>query len=117
MLLLLAVHLIAADPPPSNQEVRKAYGSKVYERTDSFLIWTHTAAVFTVKEIRGWNIHFKHVTDERLGWLIRKKYRATAEKAGECQGYSIIQVIPVGPSPHYVKPGVQVEAAGRVPCK
>lgn len=51
--------LIAQDRSPNTGEVAKAFDSKVSEHGFQILFWEKRFAIFTVHDIRGWEIRFK----------------------------------------------------------
>ncbi|MCC6587347.1 MAG: hypothetical protein IT168_11695 [Bryobacterales bacterium] len=117
ILLAFALPALAQNPPPTTDEVEKAYESKVSEHGSQILFWEKRFAVFTVRDIRGWNIRFKHLKTESSPGVLKLRYRALAERAGACHEYGVVQVLPTGPPPRYVKRDVQVDDLGRASCK
>jgi len=114
---LVATTLLAQDRPPTTEEITKAYESKVSEQVHRILFWEKRFAIFTVRDVRGWDIRFKHLTHESVGPVVKQRYQAVAKKASGCHEYGVTHVTPIGPLPHHVKRHIQVDDLGQVACK
>ncbi|MDX2153629.1 MAG: hypothetical protein SFV54_23000 [Bryobacteraceae bacterium] len=115
--MLVASVAAGQSGPPSTTEVAKAFESKVFEHGSRILYWEKRFAVFTIRDIREWDIRFRHLKNEKTASLLKQRYSAIAQKAGVCKAYSVVQVVPFGPPPQHVKRDTQVHDLGVVACK
>ena len=100
---------------PTRQEIARAYRSKAGEGSLFFpgVRWEHRR----VREIRGWSLHFKRVSERRGIALITYEYRVVARKNGSCAGYRITDTMIDPPYSVQVKPSLVVEPSGVAACR
>ena len=105
-------------PPdePTRREIEGAYQSKSGEG-GTFIPGVRWER-WRIKEIRGWSLHFKHVSEKRGVGILTRRYRAVAKKNGSCAEYQITDTIPF-PEPVNVqiKPILVVEPGGVTACR
>jgi hypothetical protein len=99
---------------PTPQEIEQAYQSK-WAAGGLFFIGDRWETR-RIKEIRGWKLHFKRLTDLGDEYVLILDYQVIAQKSGVCAGYEITDRIPLKPMPG-VKESVVVEPTPPNPCQ
>jgi hypothetical protein len=82
---------------PTKQEIEQAYQSK--SGTFATFIPRHEWERWRIKEIRGWKLHFKRLSDKRSLYVATYRYQAVAKKNGSCREYRITDTVPLVPVP------------------
>jgi len=112
-----AVPALAQAPPnePTKQEIAQAYRSKSGEGGTFIpgLRWER----WRIKEIRGWKLHFKRISEKRSPGVITLKYQAVAKKNGSCAEYGITDTIVLPPPNPQMPPILVVEPNGVKACR
>jgi hypothetical protein len=117
LLLLLGACAAPGQAPagePKPYEIEHAFRSKI--ASGGLLVrWE----MYRIKEVRGWSLKFKRVHEEKSAVLIRRRYQATAKKAGTCAGYTVVESIPLhpAPGPQVLRHTVTVEPSGVRSCR
>ena len=93
---------------PTRQEIAEAY-----KNTAVIVGWEK----WRIKEIRGWSLHFKRVSEKRGLGLLTRQYWAVAKRNGSCVEYQITDTIPVQPNNVQIKPILVVEPSGVRACR
>ena len=100
---------------PTQQEIAEAYRSKA--GPSIMPIPGVLLERWRIKEIRGWSLKFKHVSDSRLLGALTVQYQAVAKKNGSCAAYLITERLPLPPVNVQIKPTLVVEPTGVTPCR
>ena len=111
-MVLFAVTASAQTSPPSVNAIESAFRSRGAEGGSRFVLWPARKSSFTVRDVAGWKVHFRQSKTDSNALMFRFEYSATAEKAGNCHEYRIVQVLPSGPPPPHIKADVTVEYVG-----
>ena len=100
---------------PTKQEIAFAYRSK----TGQYLMPIPGVRLesWRIKEIRGWSLKFKHLSDSRLLGAMTIQYRAVARKNGSCAAYLFTERMPLPPVNVQIKPMLVVELGGVAACR
>jgi hypothetical protein len=98
---------------PTKEEIEQAYRSK----SGGTLIPRHEWEHWRIKEIRGWKLHFKRISEKRLPGVITLKYEAIAKKNSSCADYEITDTMPLTPANPQVKPILVVDSNGVRACR
>ena len=93
---------------PTRQEIAEAYKTKAV-----IVGW----GKWRIKEIRGWSLRFKRVSEKRGLGILTGQYRAVAKRNGSCAEYQITYTIPVQPNNVQIKPILVVEPSGVRACR
>lgn len=105
-------------PPdePTRREIEGAYRSK--SGGGGTFIPGVRRERWRIKEIRGWSLHLKRVSEKRGVGILTRRYRAVAKKNGSCAAYRITDTIPF-PEPVNVqiKPILVVEPGDVTACR
>jgi hypothetical protein len=70
-----------------------------------------------IKEIRGWSLHFKRVSEQRDVGILTRRYRALAKKNGSSAEYQITETMPLPPANVQMKPILVVEPSDVTTCQ
>ena len=111
LLAAISATLSFAQPPqnePTKQEIAEAYRDRVI-----VLRWEKRR----IKEIRGWSLHFKRVSEKRGVGILTRQYEAVAKKNGSCAEYQITDTMPVQPNNVQLKPILVVDPGGVKACR
>jgi hypothetical protein len=100
---------------PTRREIEGAYRSKSGEG-GTFIPGVRWER-WRIKEIRGWSLHFKRVSEKRGVGILTLQYRAVAKKNGTCVGYQITDTMPFPPVNVQIKPILVVEPSGLTACR
>ncbi|MGE5647556.1 MAG: hypothetical protein ACM336_17400 [Acidobacteriota bacterium] len=100
---------------PTKQEIEKAYRSK--SGGLGMPIPGLRSESWRIKEIRGWKLRFKRLSQERPPGVIIVKYKATAQKNDSCAEYHITDTIPVPPANPQIEPMLVVDPGGVMACR
>jgi len=100
---------------PTKEEIADAYKSKAGEGGTAIpgLHWERRR----IKEIRGWSLHFKRVSEQRDVGILTRQYRAVAKKNGSCAEYQITDTMPLPPANVQMKPILVVKPSGVTTCQ
>ena len=93
---------------PTRQEIAEAYRNKAV-----IVGWEK----WRIKEIRGWSLHFKRVSEKRGACILTRQYRAVAQKPGYCAEYQITDTMPLQPNNVQIKPILVVKPSGVRACR
>jgi hypothetical protein len=93
---------------PTRQEIAEAYRNKAV-----IVGWEK----WRIKEVRGWSLHFKRVSEKRGLGIHTRQYRAVAQKNGSCVEYQITDTMPFQPNNVQIKPILVVEPSGVKACR
>jgi hypothetical protein len=88
---------------PTRQEIAEAYRHKAV-----IVGWEK----WRIKEIRGWSLRFKRISEKRGAGILTHQYRAVAQKNGSCVVYQITDTMPLQPNNVQTKPILVVEPSG-----
>ena len=117
MAAISATIAFAQAPPnePTKQEIAEAYRSKSGEGGTSIpgVRWER----WRIKEVRGWKLHFKRVSEKRSPGVITLKYEAVAKKNGSCAEYEITDTMTFPPPNPQMPPILVVEPNGVKACR
>jgi hypothetical protein len=99
---------------PTRQEIEEAYRSK---SSGGNLPGIHIER-WRVKQIRGWEIHFKRISAKKTDGVRKTTYDARAKKNGSSALYLVTETMaPMGmPTPNMRWPIVVVEPKGLMSC-
>jgi hypothetical protein len=100
---------------PTRQEIAEAYRSKSGEG-GTFIPGVRWER-WRIKEIRGWSLRFKRLSEIRGVGILTRQYRAVAQKGGSCAEYQITDTIPLPPANVQIKPILVVEPSGVTACR
>jgi hypothetical protein len=100
---------------PTRREIAEAYRSKRGE--GGTLIPGVRWEVWRIKEIRGWSLHFKRVSENRGVGILTREYQAVARKNGSCAEYQITDSMPFPSGNVQIRPMLVVEPGGVRPCR
>jgi hypothetical protein len=100
---------------PTKQEIAEAYRSKSGEG-GTFIPGVRWEK-WRIKEIRGWSLRFKRVSEKSGLGLLTRKYRAVAQKNGSCVEYQITDTMLLTPGNVQIKPILVVEPSGVTACR
>ncbi len=70
-----------------------------------------------IKEVRGWSLKFKRLSEDRGVGILTRRYQAVAKKNGSCAEYQIIDTRPFPPVNPQIKPNLTVEPSGVKACQ
>ena len=98
---------------PTKEEIAEAYRSKSGEG-GTFIPGVRWER-WRIKEIRGWKLHFKRISEKRSPGVLTLKYEAVAKKNGSCADYEITDTFPF--PPNYIRPILVVDPNGVKACK
>jgi hypothetical protein len=107
--------VFAQNAEPTEREIADAYRSKIGE--GSALIPHLRWESWRIREVRGWSLHFKRVTEKRTIGILTRQYRAVARKNGLCAQYQITDTIPLPPVHVQIKPNLVIEPSGVKSCR
>ena len=93
---------------PTRQEIAEAYRNKAV-----IVGWEK----WRIKEIRGWSLHFKRVSEKRGLGILTRQYRAVAKRNGTCAEYQITDTMLLTPGNVQIKPILVVEPSGVTACR
>jgi hypothetical protein len=114
---LSAMPAFAQAPPnePTKQEIEEAYRSK----SSGGNLPGIRIERWRVKQIRGWEIHFKRVSATKTAGVRKTTYDARAKKSGSCAHYLVTETMPPipAPTPNMRWPIVVVEPKGLMSCR
>jgi len=107
----------AQAPPnePTKQKIAEAYRSKLSGVGPPIL--GLQGERWRIKEIRGWKLHRKRLSENRNPGIMTVKYKAVAKKNGSCAEYQITDTMPFPPDNVQLKPILVVEASGVTACR
>ena len=88
---------------PTRQEIAEACKKKAV---------TVGREKWRIKEIRGWSLRFKRISEKRGAGILTHQYRAVAQKNGSCVVYQITDTMPLQPDNVQTKPILVVEPSG-----
>jgi len=118
LILLPAVSAVFAQAllnEPTRQEIAQAYRSK------SGGVGTIVPGVqserWRIKEVRGWKLHFKRISQKQSPGVMTLKYEAVAKKNGSCAAYEITDTMPFPPANPQMKPILLVDPNGVKACR
>jgi|SRR5579885_296245 hypothetical protein len=100
---------------PTKQEIADAYRSKSGEHV--FIIPGIRWETWSIKQIRGWSLKFKRLSEQRNAGILIRRYRAVAKKNGQCAEYLIVDTMPFPPVNVQIKPSLTVEPNGVKACR
>jgi hypothetical protein len=104
-------------PPgePTRQEIAEVYRSKAGEGGTFIpsLRWER----WRIREIRGWSLHFKRMSENRGPGILTREYRIIAKKNGLCSSYDITDTMPLPPVNSQIRPLLVVEPKGVNSCR
>jgi len=69
-----------------------------------------------IKEVRGWELRFKRVAEEKRVGLMTLKYRVIAKKNNVCAGYQITDTRTFPPQNLQIPSSVVVDPSGLERC-
>ena len=72
---------------------------------------------FLPKQIRGWKLHFKRISEKRSPGVITLKYDAAATKNGSCAEYEITDTMVLPPANPQLRPILVVDPNGVKACR
>lgn len=98
---------------PTKEEIAEAYRSKSGEG-GTFIPGVRWER-WRIKEIRGWKLHFKRISEKRSSGVLTLKYEAVAKKNGSCADYEITDTFPF--PPNYIRPILVVDPNGVKACR
>jgi hypothetical protein len=100
---------------PTRQEIAEAYHSKRAEGASIIpgIRWE----VWRIKEIRGWSLHFKRVSESRGVGILTRSYRVLARKSGSCAEYRVTDTLPLPSGNVQIRPLLVVEPDGVRACQ
>ncbi len=117
LLALISAAAAFAQPQgePTSQEIEEAYRSKTGE--SDFVIphirWEH----WRIKQIRGWSLHFKALSETRRVGILTRKYSVIAKKNGCCAQYAITDTVPLPPNNVQIRPTLVIERTSLTTCR
>lgn len=113
-LLLNGTLLVSQTAEPTRDEIARAYRSKSGEGATAIpgIRWER----WNVKEIRGWALKFKRVSQKKDFGLVTTRYQVFAAKNGQCAQYEITDIFPYPPANPQIKPSLAVYPTGTAPC-
>jgi hypothetical protein len=93
---------------PTKQEIEEAYRSR-----------PGIIHIGRVKQVRGWEIHFKRISTTKTAGVRKTTYDARAKKSGSCAHYLVTETMPPmpAPTPNMHWPIVVVEPKGLISCR
>jgi hypothetical protein len=100
---------------PTKEEIAQAYRSK--SGGTGTYIPRHEWERWRIKEIRGWKLHFKRISEKRFPGVITLKYEAVAKKSRSCADYEITDTMPLTPANPQMKPILVVDSNGVKACR
>jgi len=100
---------------PTQQEIADAYRSKSGE--GGMLVPGLHWERWRIREIRGWKLRFKRISQRQSPGVMTFKYGAVAKKNGSCADYQISDTMPFPPVNPQMKPILVVEPAGVRACR
>lgn len=116
--MMIGADLSFSQPPqnqPTRQEIAEAYRSKSGEG-GTFIPGLHWER-WRTKEIRGWKLHFKRISQKQSTGVMTVKYEAVARKNGSCAEYQITNTMPFPPNNVQLKPILVVDPNGVKACR
>jgi hypothetical protein len=104
----------AAPDVATKQEIATAYRSKSGDVGTAIpgRRWER----WRIKQVRGWSLHFKRLSEERYVGVIIAKYREVAKKRSACLKYEITETIMFPPQNVQFPPTLVVEPLGTPSC-
>lgn len=117
-LAAISVSFVFAQAPvdePTKQEIAQAYRSKSGGGGPTIprVQWER----WRIKEIRGWKLHFKRISEKRSPGVVTLKYEAVARKNGSCADYQITDTMALPPPNPQMRPIFVVDPNGVRPCR
>lgn len=100
---------------PTKEEIAQAYRSKSGE--GGMLIPGVRWERWRIKQIRGWKLHFKRISEERSPGVLTLKYEAIAKKNGSCADYQITDTMTFPPPNPQMPPILVVDSNGVKACR
>lgn len=100
---------------PTRQEIADAYRSKSGEH--ALIIPGIRWETWSIRQIRGWSLKFKRVSERRGAGVLIRRYRAIAKKSGQCAEYQITDTMVFPPINVQMKPSLTVEPGGVKACR
>lgn len=100
---------------PTKKEITEAYRSKAGESV--LLIPRVRWERWIIKEIRGWSLKFKRLSEDRYAGVLILRYQAVAKKNNNCAEYQIVDTVAFPPMNQQIKPSLTVEPQGVKPCR
>jgi hypothetical protein len=113
--LLCGPLVFAQNAEPTEREIADAYRSKIGE--GSTLIPHLRWESWRVREVRGWSLHFKRVSEKRTIGVLTRQYGAVARKNGLCAQYQITDTISLPPVNVQIEPSLAIEPSGVKSCR
>lgn len=101
--------------PPTVKEITEAYRAKCGEY--AFVIPGLRWEVWRIREIRGWSLRFKRLSETRTAAILARNYRVVARQEGACAEYRIRETAPMPPMNTQIRPSLAVEEAGVRRCR
>ncbi|MCC7498354.1 MAG: hypothetical protein IT160_12300 [Bryobacterales bacterium] len=116
--VISAAIAFAQAPPnePIKEEIAQAYKSKLGEGGSTFIPGVRWER-WRVKEIRGWKLRFKRISENRSPGVMTLKYQAVARKNGWCADYQITDTRTFPPPNPQILPIFIVEPDGVKACR
>jgi hypothetical protein len=99
---------------PTRREIEDAYRSKSGEG-GTFIPGVRWER-WRIKEVRGWSLHFKRVSEKRGIGILTRQYRTVAKENGTCVEYQITDTMPLSVNVQ-IKPILVVEPNGVTACR
>jgi len=118
MLLAISATIAFAQAPPNEptkEEIAEAYRSKSGEG-GTFIPGVRWER-WRIKEIRGWKLHFKRISEKRSPGVVTLKYQAVAKKNGSCADYQITDTMTFPPPNPQMPPILVVDPNGVKACR
>jgi hypothetical protein len=100
---------------PTKQEIADAYRSKSGEHV--LIIPGIRWETWSIRQIRGWSLKFKRVSEQRGAGVLTRRYRAVAKKNGQCAEYQIADTVVFRPAGVHIKPSLTVDPGGVKACR
>jgi hypothetical protein len=118
LLAAISANLAFAQAPPNEptrQEIAEAYKSKSGGGGTFIpgLQWER----WRIKEIRGWKLHFRRISEKRSPGVTTLKYEAVAKKNGSCAEYQIADTMVLPPPNPQMPPILVVDPNGVKACR
>jgi hypothetical protein len=100
---------------PTKKEITEAYRSKSGEAGTFIpgLRWDR----WRIKEVRGWKLHFKRISQKQSPGVMILMYEATAKRNGSCAEYRITDTTTFPPSNPQMSPILVVDPNGVKTCR
>jgi hypothetical protein len=111
--VLLGAAAFGQTAEPTTQEIEQAYRSKLGGGGIAGLRWER----WRTKEIRGWSLKFKRLSEKRAPGVMFLEYQAFARKNGSCAEYRIVETLLTAPPNPQIRPGLAVEPEGVKACR